>query len=170
MAALIRTLLIVLTFCFLGTSFAANSLKQPIETLTNYIEELIKKKKIPGCAVAIIDHDRIVFMKAFGVQKLRKGKKSEKINLDTIFQLGSISKPITATLIAILQKRGQLNIDYKLTDDGKLRVKAFNRANDGNVLDIQKGLYTQGVGIFYRQEFETFGDLIRKVFRKSNHK
>ena len=93
----------------------ANTLAEPIKQLTQQIEHLIKTKKIPGCAIAIVDHDKIVYMNAFGVRKIAKGKKSEPINLDTVFQLGSISKPITATLIAILQKHGTLDIDQSAT-------------------------------------------------------
>ncbi|MDP5370363.1 MAG: beta-lactamase family protein, partial [Pseudomonadota bacterium] len=91
-------------------TFAAN-LSEPIKQLTQQIARLIKTKKIPGCAIAIVEQDKIVYMKAFGVRKMARGKRREPINLDTVFQLGSISKPITATLIAILQKRGTLNID-----------------------------------------------------------
>lgn len=107
-----RTLICILTLLLfsLCPTFAAN-LSEPIKQLTQQIKRLIKTKKIPGCAIAIVEQDKIVYMKAFGVRKMAKGKRREPINLDTVFQLGSISKPITATLIAILQKRGTLNID-----------------------------------------------------------
>ncbi|MBI3503005.1 MAG: translocation/assembly module TamB domain-containing protein [Bacteroidetes bacterium] len=65
---------------------------------------------------------------------------------------------------------GDINIDYKLTEDGKLRAKAFNKANEGNILDLQKGPYTQGVGIFYRHEFETIGELYKKFISKLKKK
>jgi hypothetical protein len=53
---------------------------------------------------------------------------------------------------------GDVNVDYKLTEDGKVRVKAFNKANDNSQTNIN-GAYTQGVGVFYREEFNTIGDL-----------
>lgn len=107
----------LLTFLFLLFSFVsisqthASALSQSLKQLTQDVQHLVKTKKIPGCAIAIVDHDQIVYMKTFGTRKMVKGKKGEPINLDTVFQLGSISKPITATLIAILQKRGALDID-----------------------------------------------------------
>jgi hypothetical protein len=58
---------------------------------------------------------------------------------------------------------GDVNIDYKLTDDGKLRVKAFNRANDNN-LTFSTGPYTQGGGIFYREEFNSIGELLGRYW------
>jgi hypothetical protein len=53
-------------------------------------------------------------------------------------------------------------VEYKLTDDGKVRVKAFNKANDNNSTIITSGPYTQGVGIFYREEFNTIGELYKR--------
>ncbi|MCW3083014.1 MAG: hypothetical protein JWP12_380 [Bacteroidetes bacterium] len=53
---------------------------------------------------------------------------------------------------------GDVNVDYKITDDGKLRIKAFNKSNDNNRI-YSSGPYTQGVGVFYREEFDTIGEL-----------
>ncbi len=56
---------------------------------------------------------------------------------------------------------GDVNVEYKITDDGKVRIKAFNKANDNNQIYIN-GPYTQGVGIFYREEFNTIGELYKR--------
>ncbi|MBN1181472.1 MAG: translocation/assembly module TamB domain-containing protein [Bacteroidales bacterium] len=53
---------------------------------------------------------------------------------------------------------GDFDVDVKITKSGKLRVKAFNRANDRML--VEKSPYTQGVGLFYREEFDSFGELI----------
>jgi hypothetical protein len=58
---------------------------------------------------------------------------------------------------------GDINIEYKLTPDGRFRVKAFNRSNDLSLFN-DYAPYTQGVGIFYRKDFNNLGEL----FRKSN--
>jgi hypothetical protein len=57
---------------------------------------------------------------------------------------------------------GEVNVEVKLTRDGRLRAKAFNKSN--NELSYETySPYTQGVGIFYTQDFNRFGDLfIRK--------
>ena len=59
---------------------------------------------------------------------------------------------------------GDVNVDYKLTEDGKVRVKAFNKANDNSQTTIN-GAYTQGVGIFYREEFNTIGELYKQYLQ-----
>ena len=55
---------------------------------------------------------------------------------------------------------GDLNVEYKVTDDGKVRLQAFNRSNDNSMLNANSP-YTQGVGVFYREEFETGKELRR---------
>ena len=57
---------------------------------------------------------------------------------------------------------GDVTIDYKLSQSGKYRVKAFNRSNDNTQILNTGGPFTQGVGIFYRQEFETLYQLFRR--------
>ncbi len=69
---------------------------------------------------------------------------------------------------------GEVNIEYKLTEDGRFRVKAFNRSNNLNMLE-QYAPYTQGIGLFYRREFNNLGELFRrdeqrKRIKKDNKK
>lgn len=60
---------------------------------------------------------------------------------------------------------GDVNVDYKLTDDGRFRLKGFNRSNDNTQIATAGGPYTQGVGFFYRVEFNDLDELWGK-FRK----
>ncbi|HZK07153.1 MAG TPA: translocation/assembly module TamB domain-containing protein [Bacteroidales bacterium] len=53
---------------------------------------------------------------------------------------------------------GDINVEYKITNDGRFRIKAFNRTNDISFLE-DNAPYTQGVGIFFRKEFDGFNDL-----------
>ena len=53
---------------------------------------------------------------------------------------------------------GEGEIEVKLTPDGRLRLKAFNTSNN-DYLFQDYSRYTQGVGIFYRREFDTFKEL-----------
>lgn len=64
---------------------------------------------------------------------------------------------------------GDFSIEYKITEDGKLRVKGFNQSNQFS-LQRRSSNYTQGVGLFYRREFDSFGELFRKSSTKKNEK
>ncbi len=64
---------------------------------------------------------------------------------------------------------GEFSVEYKITEDGRLRAKAFNEANTN--IDVQtQGLYTQGVGLFFRQEFDKISDLWDKEKRAERKK
>lgn len=54
---------------------------------------------------------------------------------------------------------GVFNVEYKINE--KIRFKFFNRSNDNFYIDngIQ---YTQGLGLFYRQDFNKFKDLFKR--------
>lgn len=52
---------------------------------------------------------------------------------------------------------GELEMYYKVNKSGKLQLKAYNRSNDDLVYTT--ALYTQGVGITYREEFNNISDL-----------
>lgn len=60
---------------------------------------------------------------------------------------------------------GDVNIEYKLTPDGRIRLRAFNRANNLNSIDYYSP-YTQGVGVFYTKDFDRFRDIFRRQRNK----
>lgn len=64
---------------------------------------------------------------------------------------------------------GDINLEYQITEDGRFRIKAFNRTNDISFLE-DNAPYTQGVGIFYRKEFESFRDLFKRDNDKEKKK
>lgn len=57
---------------------------------------------------------------------------------------------------------GDVNVEVKITDDGRFRVKAYNRANNSLDLNASRAPYTQGVGVIFRKEFDKLRDLFRK--------
>lgn len=62
---------------------------------------------------------------------------------------------------------GDVNIEYKLSDDGRYRLKGFNRTNDNTQITTAGGPYTQGVGFFYRVEFERLFNSYKKKIQKN---
>jgi hypothetical protein len=62
---------------------------------------------------------------------------------------------------------GNVTVELKATNDGRLRLKAFNRSNENNLLK-NSAAYTQGAGISFRREFDTWGDLF--IRRKKSKK
>ena len=109
-----------------------------------------------------------------GVNYLQ-GDKSEYLDLDSENRLGlTLSTQITdkilingeigvpfggveETLIV-----GDVQIDFILNEDGSLKAKVFNKENEFRYIGDELG-YTQGVGISYEVDFETFSELLSKI-------
>jgi hypothetical protein len=81
---------------------------------------------------------------------------------------GSVDVATNATADASSNIVGEFDIDYKLTKNGRLRVKTYNHSNN-DILYI-KSPYTQGLGFTYREEFNTLGELLRRYWRSISGK
>lgn len=66
---------------------------------------------------------------------------------------------------------GVVNVEYKLTADGRFRVKAFNRSNHDDLMKELSSPYTQGLGLSFRKDFNSVADIFRrkkKVTQETN--
>ncbi len=56
---------------------------------------------------------------------------------------------------------GDVNLEVMITPEGRFRVKAFNRSNTIDLLNTNAP-YTQGIGVFYRREFDNLFELFSR--------
>lgn len=61
---------------------------------------------------------------------------------------------------------GDVEVLYRVNDDGTLNMRVFNRESDINYVGEGIG-YTQGIGVSYQVDFDTFNELITKVFKNA---
>lgn len=59
---------------------------------------------------------------------------------------------------------GDVEIQYRVNEDGSLNLRVFNRQSDINYIGEGIG-YTQGVGLTYEIDFDTFSELVNKIFK-----
>ncbi len=59
---------------------------------------------------------------------------------------------------------GDIELVYKVTRDGRIRAKAFNRNNQDNPALDKLSPYTQGVGIFYQTSFNRYREFFTTIF------
>ena len=74
-----------------------NAVDNAVAKLDGMVDDLMKKSGIPGMAVAVVHGGKTLYAKGFGVRDVRSG---DKIDPDTVFQLASLSKPLSATVVA----------------------------------------------------------------------
>jgi CubicO group peptidase (beta-lactamase class C family) len=68
---------------------------------------------VPGLAIAVVHDDEVVFLKGFGH---REAGKPEAVDADTVFQIASLSKPVSATVVAALVSDGVVSWNSKIAD------------------------------------------------------
>lgn len=111
----------------LESSYPAQLTAREIESTLPELKEIaikaLKDSGVPGMAIAVVHDDKVIFLEGFGVRKVGD---TAPVDGDTIFQLASVSKPMTSTLIARLVSEGKLRWDdpvvkydpnFKLKDD-----------------------------------------------------
>lgn len=69
------------------------------DSLDSYVNRALQEWNIPGAAVCIVKDGKVVVMKGYGV---KEAGTADKVDENTLFMIGSISKPFTATALAML--------------------------------------------------------------------
>src|SRR5215467_8292855 len=82
------------------------------------IQQLMDTFKVPGLSVAVIDNYKIAWAKGFGVTEPGGSK---PVTTHTLFQAGSISKPVAAAGALWLVEHGKLSLD----EDVNQRLKTW---------------------------------------------
>jgi CubicO group peptidase (beta-lactamase class C family) len=80
------------------------------DSLDTYVTKAMRDAEVPGIAIAIIKDGQVI-LKAYGVKEMGK---NDKVDENTLFMIGSNTKAITATALAMLQEQKKLSLDDKV--------------------------------------------------------
>jgi hypothetical protein len=72
--------------------------------------------------------------------------------------VGGVSETVVA---------GDVEVQILLNEEGTLSAKIFNRENEIQQFLADRQGYTQGVGLSYQVDFDSFKQLLRKILRKN---
>ena len=80
----------------------------PLDKIDRFIEQGLREWNVPGLALAVVKNDSIVFARGYGV---RESGKPDRVNVSTIFAIGSNTKSMTAAALAMLVDEGRISWD-----------------------------------------------------------
>ena len=86
---------------------------------------------------------------------------------DRVLINGQVGVPVGGVTETVIV--GNLEIEFLLNEEGNLRAKIFNRENNIQYIGEELG-FTQGVGLSYQVDFDTFKELLRKVVNKETQR
>jgi len=84
---------------------------------------------------------------------------------DRVLINGKVGVPVGGASDSVIA--GDVQIDFLLNDKGTLTATVFNRENSIRNFGEEIG-YTQGLGLAYSVDFNTFGELLRKILKKKD--
>lgn len=116
----ISILLITIPSCSSGrdgasvdnTAAKAVDYSSTIELTTQAMEKAMTDSHITGAGIALVDGQNVVWKQGFGYADKAAGTAA---TADTVFQVGSISKPFVAMALMQLVEQGKLDLDKPLT-------------------------------------------------------
>ena len=92
------------TFCTMQSASGADRVAQ-------FVEDYLKHKQIPGCAVMVRQNGHAVLCAGYGIANLEH---DVRVTAQTVFQSGSIGKQFTATAVMLLVRDGKLALNDKI--------------------------------------------------------
>ena len=127
-----KRLIWLLPMLFVAVTSAAPSLPSEGATaLTTFLKSATDRGDVPGVAVAVVDKNGVLYNEAFGTSSTLKNTPMAK---DTIFNMASMTKPVTSAAIMMLVDERKLTLDddvakYLPKWKDPLVISKFNEAD-----------------------------------------
>lgn len=85
----------------------------PLADLDAYVRQTMQQWQVPGMAVAVVKDGKVVLARGYGVRELGK---PDKVDADSLFDIGSNTKSFTAAALGTLVSAGKLDWDAHVVD------------------------------------------------------
>lgn len=85
-----------------------------LDSYDRIIGKLMREHDIPGAAVAVVRHGRLVYARGFGLADREAGV---AVQPDSLFRICSLSKPVTSAAVLKLVEDGRLDLDGRVCGD-----------------------------------------------------
>lgn len=111
------------------------------------MQQTRKQWRVPGMAIAVVEHDRVVWMGADGLANVETGMAATP---ETVWRIASLSKPISATAIMQLVASGRLSLD-----DDIWKILAWYPRKHNKLITLRHILtHTSGIRHYRQHEKE----------------
>ena len=95
------------------TAPSAEALLLSIPRLDRIVETAMAETGVPGVAVAIVAGDEVIHTRGYGV---RSTETDEPVEPETVFQIASMSKPISSTVMSAMAADGHFDWDDPISE------------------------------------------------------
>lgn len=82
------------------------------DQVDNYVRTILAERHAPGVAVAVIKSGKVVKLKGYGLASVEF---QVPVTAETVFEIGSVSKQMTAAGIMLLVEEGKVRLDERIS-------------------------------------------------------
>jgi CubicO group peptidase (beta-lactamase class C family) len=142
--------------------FSSGRLARVPEVMQGYVD----RQELAGLITLVTRYRKVVHSECFGLMDIEASK---PMQIDTIFRIYSMTKPITSVALMMLFEQGLV----RLTDPVARFIPAFDRvqvlANDGSLVQPRRpitihDLLRHTAGMSYNGYYEETGDPVDKLY------
>jgi CubicO group peptidase (beta-lactamase class C family) len=148
------------TCLMLATTLSASAADPTLPGIDAAMQEMIAKKEIAGAVTVVLTKDRVAHLAATGLADVAAAR---SMTPDTLFWIASMTKPVTAAAVLMLQDEGKLHVSDPvakyLPEFANLKTPSGQPANltITQILTHTSGLGEAGAGA---REAKTLADLV----------
>src|SRR5258708_5520645 len=103
----VRQWLCVVFLCAAGVQCQTRDSPHP-DSLDEYIKREMAARKVPGLAFAVLENSRVIREGAYGLANVETGA---PVGINSVFELASVTKPITAVAVTMLVEQKKVALD-----------------------------------------------------------
>jgi CubicO group peptidase (beta-lactamase class C family) len=82
------------------------------DSVDDYVRAEMRQRHIPGAAIAVVRNGKVIKVEGYGLASVEFNAPATK---ETVFEIGSVTKQITAAAIMLLVEEGKINTNEKIS-------------------------------------------------------
>lgn len=102
---------LLLVLLVIASPAGAQTRRQPLRGLENYVTAAMRQWNVPGVAIAVVRNDSVIYARGFGVRELGR---PEPVDEHTLFAVASNTKAMTAAALGLLVSQRRLRWEDKV--------------------------------------------------------
>lgn len=127
-----RSLALVTALAFVGITHAQSS-----SDVDQAVLQHLQRTKTPGCSVAIVKDGVVVISKGYGLANVETDAPA---TAETVYRIGSITKPFTAALVMAHVEKGTVKLDDSIRKHLPELPEAFEKVTVRQLLNHTSGI------------------------------
>lgn len=140
--------------------FISAASAQSADKVDEYIAAEMQKRNIPGLALAVVKEGKIIKAKGYGLANVEL---KVPVTTETVFKIGSVSKPIIAMGIMSLVEEGKISLDDKVSKYLDGTPDAWRDISVRNLLSHTSGIVREAPG-FDGAKIQPDADVIKTAY------